>query len=52
MAVYQLDPLRPYKNPKIIGHAGFEVGACWPNQMALLRDGAHGEFVAAAPLST
>jgi hypothetical protein len=42
MTAYQISPLYKSKNAKVFGHNGLEVGTCWPNQMALLRDGAHG----------
>lgn len=41
-ASYQINPSFKSKNAKIFGHNGLTVGNCWPNQMALLRDGAHG----------
>lgn len=40
---YQIDPSWVPKNAKVFGHNGFKVGTCWPNRVALLRDGAHGE---------
>jgi hypothetical protein len=42
MISYQIDPAFKSKNAKVFGHNGLTVGDCWPIQMALLRDGAHG----------
>jgi hypothetical protein len=42
MVSYQIDPSWKSKNAKVFGHNGLTVGDCWSNQMALLRDGAHG----------
>jgi hypothetical protein len=44
MASYQINPSFKSKNAKVLGHNGLKVGQCWPNQMALLRDGAHGQL--------
>jgi hypothetical protein len=43
-ASYQINPSFKSKNAKVFGHNGLTVGDCWPNQMALLRDGAHGQL--------
>ena len=43
-ASYQISPGFKSKNAKVFGHNGLAVGDCWPNQMALLRDGAHGQL--------
>lgn len=42
MTSYQLNPNYKPKDAKVFGHNGLQVGVCWPSQMALLRDGAHG----------
>lgn len=42
MVSYQINPNFKSKDAKIFGHNGLTVGDCWPNQMALLRDGGHG----------
>jgi len=44
MVSYQINPAYKSKNAKVFGHNGLTVGDCWPNQMALLRDGAHGQL--------
>jgi hypothetical protein len=41
---YQISPSYKSRNAKVFGNNGLTVGNCWPNQMALLRDGAHGQF--------
>lgn len=41
---YEIDKRFLRKSPKIFGHNGFEVGACWPLQVAALRDGCHGKL--------
>jgi hypothetical protein len=41
---YQINPSFKSRNAKVFGHNGLTVGDCWPNQMALLRDGAHGQL--------
>jgi hypothetical protein len=43
MVSYQINPAFKSKNAKAFGHNGLTVGDCWPNQMALLRDGGHGQ---------
>jgi hypothetical protein len=39
---YQINPSFRSRNAKIFGHHGFSIGDCWPMQLALVRDGAHG----------
>lgn len=44
MAAYLINPTFKSKNAKVFGHNELTVGDCWPNQMALLRDGGHGQL--------
>jgi hypothetical protein len=44
MVSYQINPAYKSKNAKVFGHNGLTIGDCWPNQMALLRDGGHGQL--------
>ena len=39
---YRFNPSYQRRDPNVFGHNGLEVGACWPLQIAALRDGAHG----------
>ncbi|KAI9741550.1 MAG: hypothetical protein M1818_004356 [Claussenomyces sp. TS43310] len=39
---YRLHPGWIPRNAKVWGHNGLTNGRCWPNRMALLRDGGHG----------
>jgi hypothetical protein len=44
MVSYQIDPSYTTRDAKRFGDNGCQVGQCWPTQMALLRDGAHGMY--------
>lgn len=43
MTSYQINPSFKSRNAKSFGHHGFCIGDCWPMQLALVRDGAHGQ---------
>ncbi|KAI9803616.1 MAG: hypothetical protein M1826_004957 [Phylliscum demangeonii] len=45
MRAYSLDDTVPRKSARAFGNNGLAVGACWPLQIAALRDGAHGARV-------
>jgi hypothetical protein len=40
---YQINPNFRSRDAKVFGHNGLAIGDCWPNQIALLRDGGHGQ---------
>ncbi|KAI9810640.1 MAG: hypothetical protein M1826_003495 [Phylliscum demangeonii] len=42
MRAYSLDDTVPRKSARAFGNNGLVVGACWPLQIAAVRDGAHG----------
>ena len=42
MTSYLINPSFKSRNAKVFGHNGFSNGDCWPMQLALVRDGAHG----------